>query len=55
MLTKDELLKSGSAIVASFCEANDLVNPPVTVYSSENWRYPSTCAYYRPVGIHIAP
>ena len=54
-MTKDQLLASGSALVATFCEANGLDNPSVRVYRPEEWRYPSTCAYYRPVGIHIAP
>ena len=54
-MTKDQLLASGSALVKAFCEHNGLDNPPVRVYGKEEWRFSSTCAYYRPVGIHIAP
>lgn len=54
-MTKDQLLASGSELVKAFCERNGLINPPVRVYGKGEWRFDSTCAYYRPVGIHIAP
>jgi hypothetical protein len=54
-MTKDQMLASGTALVSSFCERNGLETPATRVYSSDEWRFDSTCAYYRPVGIHIAP
>jgi hypothetical protein len=54
-MTKDHLLASGSALVKTFCERNGLDEPAVRVYSSQEWRFDSVCAYYRPVAIHIAP
>lgn len=53
-MNKEQLLVSGCALVKTFCEANGLDNPTVRVYNSAQWRFDSTCAYYRPVGIHIA-
>lgn len=54
-MTKEQLLTSGCVLVGQFCKHNELDIPPLKVYTAREWRYPSTCAYYRPVGIHIAP
>lgn len=53
MMTKPQLLASGVALVKAFCEKNDLVTPALQVYGPE-WRFDSTCAYYRPTAIHIS-
>lgn len=52
-MDKLELLEAGSALLGEFCEANKLEAPPVERYEPDSWRFRHTCAYYRPVGIHI--
>lgn len=52
-MTKGELLRGGSALVEAFCAKNGLDLPTVRTYANDQWRF-DACAYYRPVGIHIA-
>jgi hypothetical protein len=54
-LDKAQLLNSGADLARTFCDANNLPLPPIEVYESSRWRFSSTCAYYRPERIHIAP
>jgi hypothetical protein len=54
-VNKLQLLVSGLELAKEFCAANRLRKPGVELYDQTNWRFPSTCAYYRPVAIHIAP
>lgn len=53
-MTKEQLLASGAALVKAFCERNDLETPALQVYPAQQWRFDSTCAYYRKSTIHIA-
>lgn len=52
---KQAMLVRGIDLVEEFCELNDLAVPGVKTYTKEEWRFPSTCAYYRENRIHIAP
>lgn len=45
----------GIALAGEFCGLNRIPSPPVEIYPKEKWRFSSTCAYYRPQMIHIAP
>lgn len=54
-MTKLEMLVSGLKLARDFCAANGMREPGVEIYENADWRYPSTCAYYRPERIHIAP
>lgn len=51
--TKDELLEDGIKLMARFCKANGIPDPLAVTVDKETWAFPSTCAYYRPVEIHI--
>lgn len=53
-LVKMAMLSNGIGLVQAFCERNGLSVPALQLYSRAEWRYPSTCAYYRPETIHIA-
>lgn len=53
-LTKQALLSQGMDLIESFCDFNGLRLPPVRQYTAAEWRFASTCAYYRPETIHIA-
>jgi len=52
---KAQLLGTGAELARTFCDANGLPLPPIEVYEASRWRFASTCAYYRPQRIHIAP
>jgi hypothetical protein len=55
--SKQEMLAKGIERVKAFCELNSdkLFVPSVTVLSKSEWRFSSTCAYYRPTNIVICP
>lgn len=52
-MDKARLFEEGTALLGEFCEANTLTVPAIDRRSRDTWRFSSTCAYYRPVGIHI--
>lgn len=54
-LTRGDMLASGRALVERFCLANDLLLPRVDVVAKADWRFDSTCAYYRAGVITICP
>lgn len=41
------MLASGQSLMAEFCEANRLMGPLIDVVRPQDWRFSSTCAYYR--------
>lgn len=55
MTTKLEMLRSGVELMQEFCEANKLEVPGGVVIAKAEWRFPSTCAYYRKNVITICP
>lgn len=52
--TKPMMLFRGIGLVETFCASNGLRVPETRQYARDEWRFPSTCAYYRPEAIHIA-
>jgi hypothetical protein len=54
-MNKLELLRSGVDLMAEFCAENKLRVPKGKVLSKAEWRFPSTCAYYRSSVITICP
>lgn len=51
--TKERLLEHGEIRARRFCDANKLVMPELRVVPQDQWRFDSTCAYYRPTYIAI--
>ncbi len=52
---KKGLLDRGWDLVESFCEFNGLRTPELKVVEPKDWRFSSTCAYYRPEVVTICP
>lgn len=46
-LAKLKMQEDGQALVERFCRANAMVVPRTVLVSRADWRFPSTCAYYR--------
>lgn len=53
MRSKEGQLEEGIELAKRFCRINDLAMPHVNVVLRTRWRFPSTCAYYRPTAIFI--
>jgi len=51
-LNKTSLYVEGLALMATFCEKNDISKPTVIAHEVDEWSY-DVCAYYRDNVIHI--
>lgn len=51
---KEKLFNAGVLRMTHWCEVNKVTPPPIEHKKNEKWRV-NACAYYRPIGIHIAP